>query len=146
MNPLLRGATNYFHRERLAALVVKWGYPRKIEEVEIRDGYWVYDARGDGIMWFTWVDEEEAKGILCVHGIGSPEARERGIVLTPWVVNAIEVIAGLMGATRVYSALPTVPELADKSKVFPIKAMRRYLRSLGFAEEDEIGPYIDLKV
>ncbi len=95
------------------------------------------------MLWF--VPFPDQPDWMLVHGIGNPVARRRGPVFTPYVVTAIEVLGGYFGATRIYSPLPTIPELAQNAHLFPIKAMRRYLRMRGWHGEDGIGPYLDLK-
>ena len=144
VNPILRELQTASDVADAAKRAEEWGYPRRIAQVEIIEGVWILDERGAGVMWFTWLDRPN--GIICVHGIGSPEGRKSGQLITPWLVTAIEVLGGIFGATRIYSALPTIPQFGELTKDFPVKAMRRYLRSLGFHGEDEIGPYIDLKV
>lgn len=143
VTPILREVPE---RDRIswAMKAEAWGYPRKIEDCEISDGVWIRDERGGGVMWFTLLDLK--RQYYCVHGIGDPEARKRGQLMTPWLVTAIQVLGGILGAKRVYSALPTLPNLIEYSKVFPVKAMRRYLRKMGWDGEDEIGPYINLSV
>ena len=143
MNPILREIPE---RDRIAwaMRVETWGYPRKIEDKEIREGVWIRDARGDGVIWFTILDLK--RGWWCVHGIGSPEGRKRRQLMNRWLVTAIQVLGGILGAERVYSALPTIDIGTDYTKDFPVASMRRYLKRMGWDGEDEIGPYIDLEV
>jgi hypothetical protein len=143
VNPIIRQVTGDTDRVLCCQLAESWGYPRPITQVEKDEAAWFRDECGTGILWFMRIEDTD---YVQVHGIGNPEARKRGQVMTPWVVTAIRVIGGIMGAKRIYSPLPEIPGFEDATRAFPAKAIRRYLQHAGWDGEDELGPYISLEL
>lgn len=114
-----------------------WGYPRPIAPREVETGYWFEDGRA--ICWFVTPLPDGPENMLAVHAIGDPEARRRVPIGDPRTMVAVEVIAELLGAHRLYSLIPR--EMVGGP--MPIRAMRRYLRARGWAEDD-LGCYKQL--
>ena len=125
-------------RWRLARLVESWGYPRRVSHREVETGSWFCD--GVSVAWFIAPLEPGAAApagfdpehTLAVHAIRDPSLRVRA--LTPRTAVALEIIAELLGARKLYSLIPR--ETPD----MPVAAMRRYLRRYGWLE-DEFGSY-----
>jgi hypothetical protein len=113
-----------------AAKAMGWGYPRPIYDQEADASSWV-SYGGDTLVWYEAGPEPDS---LAVHGCASPEAR--GTLGSPRAMVAMEVIAELLGASRLHVLTGSDPRT-------PSKAMRRYLRMRGWCES-ELGNYRDL--
>ena len=128
-------------QKHMAAWTVEeWGYPRKISAEEVKFSIWYSfgprdeGSQSDGVAWFAPVPKEIHESAVAFHSCSRP-----GVTLgTPRNMVAIEVIAELLGAERLYSLLPLEQEGA-----LPVRAMRRYLTSKGW-KEDAHGAYTDL--
>jgi len=115
--------------------VLAWGYPRPVTELEGRVGKWVrYGERV--VLWFVMGPEEQT---LALHVCAAPEAR--GHLGTPREMAALEVMAELLGATRLWS----VTELPGAPVRMPSAFTRRFLRARGW-ENCERGSYRNLGV
>lgn len=114
-------------REALARAVERWGYPRRITAGEILHGTWIRGRAG--VIWFTPGVE---LGDWMLHGCARP-----GCVPPRELASVIRLVAGLLGARRVYCLVP--PELLKKRP-----ALRRYVRCIGFRATDALGPYFEL--
>ncbi|MFP8878540.1 MAG: hypothetical protein AAEJ52_06190 [Myxococcota bacterium] len=122
-------------RIEAAAQAVEWGYPREIPDDEASRSTWV-SYGDDALLWYESAEFFKPNA-LALHGCSRPGARGR--LGNPREMIAIEIIAELQGATRLYS-LTGFP--GGTSKI-PRKAMRRYLRSRGWTNV-EFGSYKDL--
>ena len=120
-------------RPAAAAEAMAWGYPRPIEEDEAERSAWV--RYGDDVL--VWFDTGPEPDALAVHGCAAEEAR--GALGSPRAMIAMEVVAELLGASRLYS----VTGLVGQETRVPRKAMRRYLRMRGW-QECEFGNFRDL--
>ena len=117
-----------------AAKAMSWGYPRPIYDQEADASSWV-SYGDDTLVWYEAGPEPDS---LAVHGCAAPEAR--GALGSPRAMVAMEVIAELLGASRLYSV--TGLSGGGDPRV-PRRAMRRYLRMRGWCDS-EIGNYRDL--
>ncbi len=128
-------------RWRAAMDVEAWGYPRRVSHREVETGRWFND--GHAIAWYVSIvppgqalpaalDGLDVNGVLAVHAIRIPGSS--GAALTPRSAVALEVIAELLGARKLYSLIPR--ETPD----MPVAAMRRLLRRFGWIE-DQWGSY-----
>lgn len=115
-------------RWRAAELASHWGYPRLITPREVETGNWFEDGRA--VCWFVPVEPPSDGTVLAVHAIGDPEQRRRGPIGDPRTMVAVEVIAELLGATKLYA-------FAVSKGTSGIK---RYLRRCGWIE-DRWGVY-----
>jgi hypothetical protein len=116
----------------VAATLAAWGYPRALDAADL-SGLW-YELP-EGIVWLVWVDGLDHT--LAIHGCARPGRRRwlgRDENMTLLVETARE-----LGAKRLYSPLPEIPE----AKHLPVRAMRRYFRMRGW-EQDALGPFLDL--
>lgn len=112
---------------------MEWGYPRPIPDEEAELAMWV--RSGDSVLaWFIDGPGEEE---VIVHCCARKD--RRGTLGTPREMLALEIIAELMGAKRIYS----VTGLPGQDERIPRKAMRRYLRMRGWTQT-EFGNYKDL--
>ena len=75
--------------------VAAWGYPRPVSEEEAETATWVRYGE-DVLAWFVPLPG----AAVMLHVCASPEAR--GHLGTPRQMTALEVIAELMGATRLW--------------------------------------------
>jgi len=115
--------------------VIAWGYPRPVSELEGRVGKWVrYGERV--VLWFVMGPEEQS---LSLHVCAAPDAR--GHLGTPREMAALEVMAELLGATRLW----TLAELPGETSELPTALTRRFLRARGWKNCDR-GSYRDLGV
>lgn len=128
---------NYIREEKnrleAAKEAMEWGYPRPIPDEEAEQAMWV--RSGDSVLaWFIDGPREEE---VIVHCCARKD--RRGNLGTPREMLALEIIAELMGAKRIYS----VTGLPGQDERIPRKAMRRYLRMRGWTQT-EFGNYKDL--
>lgn len=122
-------------RPEIAKLVRSWGYPREIVDDEIENGLWLCDqARELGVLWFVNGPEP---GSFAVHVCGAPSRDRSSPLINADTVRAVEIVGGLLGATRIYAPLPR------DAKGFRFAGMRRIFRRFGWLDHD-LGPYIDL--
>lgn len=113
--------------------VKMWGYPREISEPEWQSGHW-FAAWGRGIAWFTRGPEADS---LAIHACADPESRRS--LGDDRAMSALEAVAELLGARRLYALKPMCAEQAD----LPAAAIARYLRIRGW-QRDEYGSYLEL--
>lgn len=109
--------------------VEAWGFYRPISYEEEAYAYWVRSELG--FMWFVRGPREPDH--LMVHVCVSPEHRN-GPGRDPQSFLIIRVIAGLLGATRVYAPL---------GQKYP--GWARWLARMGFDKSDDWGPYFELE-
>ncbi len=120
----------------LASVTVgAWAYPREVSSAEIYQGRW-YRFGDEAIVWFLEIPE--TTGWIQVHVCSNPGVQ--GMIGTPRAMVVLEVLAELMGGTRLYAILPDgIGELSDREKA----VTRRYLRMRGWTE-DCLGMYTEL--
>lgn len=125
-------------RWKWAEMAQRWGYPRPISLREVEVGHWF--TNGAAIAWFISPEGApipegfDPTEVMVVHAIGDPSARKLHPILTHRTAIAIEVIAELLGARKLYSIIP------HKTPDVPVEAMRRMLRRYGW-KEDQWGSY-----
>jgi hypothetical protein len=127
-------------RSVFADMAYGWGYPRKIQDEEIEAGTWIMalECPGSdavGLAWFT-PGPTQTPPSVSLHAIGLPG---HGMIGTDRNLHALQVIAGLMGADRLYAIL----QPSDIPAGVPVGAMRRYLRMRGW-HEDDWGAYCEI--
>ncbi len=130
-------ARHYIREEsswRAAKLLREWNYPREITTLELANAkFYMY-----GTEALTWLMEIDGTPWIQVHAASKPGSR--GMVGTPRAMILLEVLAELMGGTRLYAVLPDgIGELSDREKA----VTRRYLRIRGWTE-DCLGMYTEL--
>lgn len=119
-------------RPGCAEQVERWGYFRTVSQAEVYGCTWFALCRkeadgedeGVALLWFTAAPESDA---LAAHICSDPI--ERGNLSTPDQMHAVEVIAGLLGADRVYSVLVGAKDLR-------VEVVKRWLRIRGWREHE----------
>ena len=114
-----------------AEKAMSWGYPRPIYDQEADASSWV-SYGDDTLVWYEAGPEPHS---LAVHGCAAPEAR--GALGSPRAMVAMEVIAELLGASRLH-----VMEFPGLMPHMP-RAVQRYLRMRGW-RKGGLGSYRDL--
>lgn len=109
--------------------IESWGYPRALTLSEELYGYWVRSELG--FLWFVEGPRERREWM--VHCCLDPQHRG-GPGADPESFAVIRVIAGLLGAVRVYAPL---------GAEYP--GWARHLAKMGFDQRNELGPYFDLE-
>lgn len=115
--------------------VATWGYVRPVTDLEAQAASWV--RYGENVLvWFLQGPEPES---LALHACAAPEARGR--LGTDRQMTGIEIIAELLGATRLWS----VTGLPGEDLRIPRITMRRFLSARGWKNVPR-GTYRDLGV
>ncbi len=125
-------------RPECANIVKSWGYPREITDADVQ-GTWIKalePGNGKRLMGLAWFTPGPDPRSVSLHATGLSSLQPLG---TEKNLHALEVIAGLMGADRLYACL--MPEHAAQG--VPAAAMHRYLRIRGW-HEDEWGSYREI--
>lgn len=114
-----------------AQLVASWGYPRTIPTDERDKALWVIALEDSAVLGFVWFLQCGESPNVFAHVCSDPEINlSKSQIFFAEVM--VQVVAGLLGAHRVYAPLKDVKH-----------PMRRYLRNRGW-KEDTLGSYIEL--
>mgnify|MGYP005822772757 FL=1 len=134
--------------DAVTRIVASWDYPRVIETEEVRYSSWYVLALESsecrlgpvlGVAWFHRIPQAGDAQWWAVHAIGDPAVRRGGTMGTPRIMHAVELIAEMEGARRLYGLVP----LQARGSGLPVDLMRRYLTARGWSEDD-LGAYITL--
>lgn len=98
----LRELTEPIEIVEAAEDVATWGFPRSIEADEVVHGTWF--RMGKGVVFWFEAPHPQATDAALLHLAVAPRYRSRWPV-NRWAV-AVEIVAELMGASRLLAAFP----------------------------------------
>jgi hypothetical protein len=115
-------------------MVELWGYPRPLSETD-RAAIWCWVP--EGLVWYVPLGPPCPLSWWAIHACRFPRAKRD--LWSPEGAAELYARARELGATRLYSLIPEIPETAG----LPVRGMRRYFRIRGWSL-DALGAYRDL--